>query len=75
MLGNNSKTWVVTGKIEKVLKRSSQVKPRFGEPDGVNVRPDQILVGEVQPGWRQAPATMRPGRLKKYWSCELPVEQ
>ncbi len=36
----------------------------------------EVLVREIQPrGGVTAPATMRSGRLKKYWSWELKVKQ
>jgi hypothetical protein len=41
----------------------------------LDVGADEVLIGEVEARGLTAPATMRSGRLKKYWSWELPMEQ
>ena len=49
---------LVAGEVEDILQAGSQVHPRLGEPDGVDVGPDQVLVGEVQRGGFTLPDTI-----------------
>ncbi len=42
----------LAGEVEQVLEGATQAQIRLGQPDGVDVRAHEVLVGQIQPRWR-----------------------
>jgi hypothetical protein len=52
--GQQLEARIVTHHIDDIGERRPEAHPHLGQPDSVNVRTDEVFVGEIETGWRHA---------------------